>query len=376
MFEVSELFEKNFNCPTKIAINQGGTWSGKTYTILQVLITYALSETCIITIVGQDIPNLKSGALRDFQDIIFKNPLLDNKILEYNKSDRIYTLVNGSIIEFKSYDDWQDAKSGKRDYLFLNEANGINYEIAKQLILRTDKKVFIDYNPDSEFWVHSTYLNSKKASFFYSDHRMNPFVSKETREDIENLRNIDLELWKIYARGITGRIEGLIYRHWKIIDEFPEIDYVYGLDFGYNHPTALIKCGWDDDNYFIKEEIYESGLTTPQLIDKMKQLDIGQTEIFADSARPDTIEELYQAGFNVKSSDKSVKDGINCVKSKPLNVFNSPNIVKELKMYKWKTDKNNKPVDEPVKFNDDGMDAMRYGLYNGTKLLGRKASWF
>lgn len=377
MFEVGELFEKNYNCPTKLAINQGGSWSGKTYTILQVLLTIAISETCTITITGQDIPNLKSGALRDFQNIIFDYPILNSKIVEYNKSDRVYTFINGSIMEFKSYDSWQDAKAGKRQYLFINEANGINYEIAKQLILRTTKRVFIDYNPDSEFWVHQNYLNNPKATFFYSDHRMNPYVPEETRQELEALKQTDFELFKIYARGVTGKIEGLIYRHWTRGEVFPkDIDYVYGLDFGYNHPTSLIKCGWDDEKYYVQEMIYESGLTTPELIKKINLLNVDQVEIFADSARPDTIEELYQAGFNVHSSDKSVKDGINCVKSKPLVVVNSPNIEKELKTYKWKVDKNNNPIDEPVKFNDDAMDALRYGLYNGTKHLKSKASWF
>jgi phage terminase large subunit len=105
-------------------------------------------------------------------------------------------------------------------------------------------------------------------------------------------------------------------------------------------------------------------------------LNIGSAEIFADSARPDTIEEISAHGFNIFNSDKSVKDGINAIKSKPLMVVNSPNLTKELRTYKWKVDKNGKPLDEPVKFNDDGMDAMRYGIYNGLKQANKKVTWF
>ena len=364
MFETTELFEANITAETKIIVNQGGTWSGKTYSILQALAYFALTDpNSLITIVGQDIPNLKAGALRDFQNIISDNPIVDAQISDYNKSDRIYKFVNGSMIEFKSYDNSQDAKSGKRDYLFLNEANGIDRQIAKQLLLRTKKKAFIDFNPDAEFWVHEDYLNNPTAKFIYSDHRNNPFVPNENRAEIEALKDIDIELWKVYARGITGRIEGLIYRNWTIGNVFPEVDYVYGLDFGYNHPTTLVKCGWDENKFYLEEVIYESGLTTADLIEKMQKLNIGQKEIFADAARPDTIEELYRAGFNVFSADKSVKDGINTLKAKPIILVDSPNGVKEFKTYKWKTDKNQRVLDEPVKFDDHAMDAMRYGVF-------------
>jgi len=377
MFETTELFEANITAETKIIVNQGGTWSGKTYSILQAIAYFALIDpNSLITIVGQDIPNLKAGALRDFQNIIADNPIIDAQISDYNKSDRIYKFINGSTIEFKSYDNSQDAKSGKRDYLFLNEANGIDRQIAKQLLLRTKKKAFIDFNPDAEFWVHEDYLNNPTAKFIYSDHRNNPFVPNENRAEIEALKDIDIELWKVYARGITGRIEGLIYRNWTIGNSFPDVEFVYGLDFGYNHPTTLVKCGWDENKFYLEEVIYESGLTTADLIAKMQKLNIGQKEIFADAARPDTIEELYRAGFNVFSADKSVKDGINTLKSKPIILVDSPNGVKEFKTYKWKTDKNGKAIDEPVKFNDDFCDAARYGIFNGTKSNTKKISWF
>jgi len=378
MFETTELFDENINATTKVVVNQGGTWSSKTYSILQALSYIALTDAgCLITIVGQDIPNLKRGALRDFQNIYLDTPLIEAEILSFNKSERTFHFRNGSIIEFQSYDNQQDAKSGKRDYLFINEANGIDVNICKQLIIRTKKKVFIDYNPDAEFWVHEEYLNNPIATFLYSDYRNNPYVPQSIIDEIEGLKAIDYELWKVYARGVTGRIEGLIYRHWNTSNAFPtDIPFVYGLDFGYNHPTALIKTGWSDTTLYAQELIYESGLTTAALIDRMRNLDLGSVQIYGDAARPDTIEELYQAGFNVYSAEKPVKDGINAIKSKPLFIIDSPNLVKELRTYKWKVDKNNKPLDEPVKFNDDGMDAMRYGFYNGLKAANKKISWF
>lgn len=368
--QVTPLFDSIYNCKADVICLQGGTWSAKTYTTCQSLITRATTEEKkIITIAGQDMPNLKVGPIRQSLEIINNNPAFLNSIEKHNHSDKSILFKTGSIIEFKSYENAQDAKSGKRDYLFINEGNGFAYEVAKQLMLRTSIQSIVDFNPDAEFWLHEHLKGNPKAQWFYSDHRHNPFVPQKIRDEIEALKDVDYELWKVYARGMTGKIEGLIYRNWDIVDEFPEdlfIDKCYGLDFGYNHPTALVEVGWTEAAIYWRELIYESKLTTADLITRMRALNLPKSkQIWADAARPDTIEELSQAGFNIKPADKSVKDGINAVKSKPLKLYRSAGLVKEIRAYKWKTDKNGKPVDEPIKINDDGMDAGRYATYNG-----------
>jgi phage terminase large subunit len=152
--EVSILFKQNYESMAHIVINQGGTSSGKTYAIEQVLFSLACAnEKLVITVVGQDIPNLKAGALRDALNIYYLSAAIKTMVKSYNKTDRLFEFHNGTIIEFKSYDNAQDAKSGKRDYLFINEANGVDWAIYAELALRTRKKVFIDYNPNIAFWV-------------------------------------------------------------------------------------------------------------------------------------------------------------------------------------------------------------------------------
>jgi len=152
-FKTSKLFDRNYSIPEgcTLTINPGGTNSGKTYAIMQVLSLKALEEeNLVITVTGQDIPNLKKGALRDLQTIIGESEYLQAHIREYNKTDRIYTFTTGSIIEFNSYDDQQDAKNGKRDYLFCNEANGIGYKVFAELQQRTNIHTWIDYNPTAK----------------------------------------------------------------------------------------------------------------------------------------------------------------------------------------------------------------------------------
>jgi phage terminase large subunit len=364
-FQTTILYEKNLHSKKKKNVNQGGTGSSKTYSILQALFVLAgIDPGCIITVAGQDIPNLKKGAIRDAKKIVASSQRLQAQILSYNESDRVYYFKNGSIMEFNSYDDAQDAKSGKRDYLFVNEANGIAYEVYFELSIRTRKKEFIDYNPNARFWVHEKLIGEANVALFISDHRHNPFLSAEQHAEIESIS--DRELWKVYARGMTGKIEGLIYPNTRIIEEMPPlIPSVLGLDFGFNHKTALIETAQYLDRLFWHELIYQSELTIGDLTQLMQGLGIGKKRIYADHAAPDKIEDLKRAGFVVVKADKDVTNGIDFVKRHSLYITrSSTGLRKEALSYKWKVDKNGVLLDEPVKFNDDGMDAGRYGSYS------------
>lgn len=374
IFEVCEpLFSANYNCTKKITVNQGGTGSAKTYTTLQVLhLILCENPGMVCTIVGQDIPNLKKGAIRDSNKIIASSPYLQSKLVNYkltkgyNKTERIHEYTNGSIMEFNSYDNEQDAKSGKRDYLFINEAQGTPYEVYRQLSLRTKKREFIDYNPDAKFWVHEKLIGQPNTQLIISDHRHNKFLDAEMHRQIEDLYHIDKEFWKVYARGLTGKIEGLIYPNYKVIDEMPIFSkYAYGLDFGFNHKMALIEVAHDTNRLFWNELIYQSELTIGDLIPMMKELGLERKPIYADHAAPDKIEDLRRAGFNVHKADKDITNGFDFIKRNGLYVTKqSKGVLKELRSYKYKV-KDGIVTEEPVKFMDDAMDAARYGSYTG-----------
>lgn len=363
-FQTTILFDKNLHSKKKKNVNQGGTSSAKTYSILQVLFYIACHDPgCVITVVGQDIPNLKKGAIRDAKKIVASSLAIRMQIARYKEAERVFEFLNGSIIEFTSYDDAQDAKSGKRDYLFVNEANGISYEIYFELSIRTKKKEFLDYNPNARFWVHEKLIGEENVALFISDHRHNPFLTEEQHLEIESIA--DKELHKVYARGLTGKIAGLIYPNTKIIDEMPiGIETICGLDFGWNHKMALVETGKYVDRMFWNELIYQSELTISDLIQQMIPLNLGKKLIYADHAAPDKIEDLKRAGFNVHPADKDVANGLDFVKRHHLFVTRkSTGLRKEFLSYKWMVDTNGVLIDKPVKFNDDGMDAGRYGSY-------------
>jgi len=368
LIKTGVLYHKNYYSKADTIVNQGGTSSGKTYAILQVLFTKAIKEECTITIVGQDIPNLKVGAFRDALDIINSDESIKQQIFHYNRSDRIFTFKNKSIMEFNSYDNQQDAKSGKRDYLFVNEANGIPYNMYEQLSLRTRKQVYIDYNPDTSFWVHEKIIPLDTTELIISDHRHNPFLSSKVREKIEALKERDESLWKVYARGITGRIEGLVLKKWYVLNESFEDKKIigYGIDFGFsNDPSTLIEVRMQDGDLYVRELIYETGLTNQDISDRMEALGVSKGAlIVADSAEPKSIEELRRRNWTVdgvKKGKDSVMFGINLLKGYKINVnSSSTNLIKELEQYRWKVDKNGNTLNVPIDEYNHAIDALRY----------------
>lgn len=368
MIKTSPLYRQNYLSEADIIVNQGGTSSGKTYSILQVLFARAIQEACTITIVGQDIPNLKVGALRDAQDIVQSSKAIRQQIVSFHVSGRTYRFKNDSIMEFKSYENEQDAKSGKRDYLFVNEANGINYNVYEQLHLRTRKQTFLDYNPDASFWVHDKVIPLDGTELIISDHRHNPFLSDKVREKIEALKDKDLDLWKVYARGITGRIEGLVYRNWYVLKEdFSDKRLIgYGMDFGFtNDPSTLIELRMENDELYVKEMLYDVGLTNNDISNRLDILGISRGSlIIADSSEPKSIEELRRLGWTIdgiKKGKDSLMFGINLMKGYKINVHaSSNNLIKELEQYKWKIDRAGKPLNVPIDDYNHALDALRY----------------
>ena len=380
MFQCSSVYLANYNSKADVVVNQGGTSSGKTYSIIQVLFSIAVSEKAVITVVGQDIPNLKVGALRDALEIYDNSPELKSLVRSYNKTDRIFDFNSGSIMEFKSYGNSQDAKSGKRDYLFINEANGIPFEIYTELALRTRVRVFLDYNPNTEFWVHQKVIGQPNVELLISDHRHNPFLSDKVREKIEGLKDIDLDLWKVYARGMTGKIEGLIFRNWDYCDKIPDNAELIarGLDFGFtNDPTSVVAVYRMDGELWIDEELYQTNLTNKQIYDSIPK----QGKYIADSAEPKSIAELRGYGLNIDGANKgadSIKNSIDILKRFRLNVTRrSANLIKELNSYKWKVDKTTgNPVNEPVDFMNHAIDALRYVALNKLQHRGHASVQF
>ena len=369
----TDVFEWNLQAyeakQHRVIANQGSTRSGKTYSLGQLLALYIPhKEKVTISVVSPSLPHLKRGARRDILQILEDAGIYSDEA--FNKTDNVYHYPNGSYIEFFGAEDSGKVRGPGRDILYINEANLLPHSIYQQLALRTKQTIFLDFNPvDEASWVYDV-ADKPGNKLIHSTYKNNPFLPKEQVQEIESLRDADENMWKVFGLGERGKSQEIIYTHWKQ-GPFPtDSEVVYGLDFGYSVPTALIKVGFKENQTYAHEMIYESRLTTSDLIERMKALDIRKSdEIFCDAAEPKTIEELVRAGYNAKPAEKDVYAGIQKVKSQPLTITpESINLIKEIRSYKWKTDKDGKVhLDEsPVKMWDHGCDAMRYAIF--TKL--------
>ena len=349
-----------------IICNEGGSRSSKSYSIVQLLITIACKHPQQrISIVSHSLPHIKRGAYRDFKTIMEDWGMWDDSAFSF--TDFIYRFKNGSYIELFGLEDEGKARGPGRDILFINEANLIRKTLFDQLAMRTTGKIFLDWNPaDFVSWVYevSDNPNNKRIHSTYLHNLGN--LSQMQIDIIEGYKNLpDDFMWKVYGLGERGAAKEIIYTQWQITDELPEGgDIFYGLDFGYVHPLALVKiCHYQGANY-VKQLIYKSGLTPSEISREVKDHISDRKPVYCDAAEPKSIEELYRSGINAQAANKEVWAGILKVKSYPLFVHkDSKDIIRELQSYKWRKDKNDNVIDEPVKDNDDGIDAMRYAIF-------------
>lgn len=348
----------------KIFALQGGTRSGKTYSALQFIIkTVFRYRGLVISICRQSLPILRATAMRDFIDIMSEADLYSEA--NHNKSTNEY-FFNGNTIEFFGLDEEQKLRGRKRHLLFINELNENSFDKWQQLLFRTSGKIIGDYNPSmNESWIYDSVLTRKDCGTIITTYRDNPFLEKEIIKEIELTKETDENTWNIYGMGQRGVSSNHVYPNYEIIDEIPlEWKRIYGLDFGYNAPTALVEVGYKENNLAVKEILYQRGMTNGDLIRFLKDNIDRRVEIYADNAEPDRIEEIFRAGFKVKPAKKDITAGIDSVKAyKLLITKHSKNIFNEQKTYKYKVDKNNKLMDEPVEFNDHALDALRYAVF-------------
>ena len=388
MFEVTTAVRKMYALKSKNKAIQGATSSGKTYGIIPILYDKALeTPNTLITIVAETIPSLKDGCVKIFKDFMFDEGRWRDECWLGNPMQ--YTLPNRSKLQFKSFDSEGKAKaSGKREILFINEANHVRYPIADALMIRTTKEVWLDFNADSEFWAHTEVLtepDSELLKLTYLDNEAIPSGTlekllnrkeKAEQEDRQGSRGYWWNWWRVYGMGEIGSLQGVVFNNWKQVEEMPDNARLlgYGLDFGYtNDPTTCVGVYKMDNEYYYQEELYSTGLTNNDIASILLPI-VGSRIVYGDSAEPKSIEELRRLGMNIVGADKgkdSIMYGINKMQQSNFYVTeDSTNLVKELRNYTWQTDKSGSKVNKPVDNYNHLIDAIRYFLTSENKYDG------
>ena len=356
----------------------GGTRSGKTYSILQMLITICLTECrnqlkpSVNSVVSETVPHLKRGAIRDFIGIMTNEGIWNDN--QWNKTDMIYTFTNGSIIEFFSADSPGKVHGPARDRLFINEAQNISHEVARQLFTRTKGIIVCDYNPTNEFWLITDYEPKDNCICIHSTYKDNNYLTPQQVQEIEDNKN-DKNWWRVYGEGKVGQLEGLIY-DFEQIDTLPNIGVdTIGIDFGFsNDPTAIVYTQVDTGRKIIyaRELCYRTHMLNSDIIKELKINNVNSTiPIYADCAEPKSIAEIKNAGFNVYPCNKQAPTSdkllfqLQFMQGYKLYVTkDSLNLIKELRNYTWMKDKDGNTLNRPIDAWNHILDALRYGVYS------------
>jgi phage terminase large subunit len=373
MLQETTAQQKIANLLKRIRVVRGGTSASKTFTIIPFLIDYAVKNPKKeISVVSETIPHLRRGAIRDFLKIMDMIGMYNDN--NWNKSSLTYKFSNGSYIEFFSADQPNKLRGARRDVLFINECNNVDWESYYQLAIRTRDFIYLDYNPVAEFWVDKELIGHEDTDFIVLTYKDNEALEQSIIKEIESAREKAKtssyweNWWKVYGLGQIGNLEGVIFKEWKQLDKIPLDAKLVGrgMDFGYtNDPTTITDIYQWNNEYIFDERIYRTGLTNPEIWREFKSLNIDNSiYTIADSAEPKSIQELSSLGMKIIGATKgadSIMYGIQRMQENNFYVTsNSLNIIKELRAYTWAVDREGNKLNKPIDNFNHAIDGIRY----------------
>jgi phage terminase large subunit len=378
-FRTTSVFNENmkaYGSGVHLIVNQGGSRSSKTISILQVLFLIAVSSRVplVISVVSRALPHLKLGAMRDFDNIIQSYPY---PMSCKNRTDSIYR-IGKSIVEFFGTDQLDKVHGPGRDILFLNEANFIKYDVFDQLYIRTTGCTFIDFNPTRKFWAHDEIakLNRKQYVFIKSTYLDNELIPDSLIEKIEAKKD-KKNWWRVYGMGEIGISEGAIITNWRYMEPgetFPNhLPFGFGLDYGFHpDPDALVKCCIveREKKMYLQELIYESMQGTKDLTDNMKKFCLPSDMIVAECATPRTNYDLrmHFKGLEPVSKTKTVAEWLRKMQDYEIIItLDSYNLEIELCNYVW----DDKRAGIPMDGFDHLISSARYYMMRMARKLRR-----
>lgn len=356
--------------------NRGGARSGKTIAELQVAMLLASRDPrpTITSVVGDSLPHLKRGAIRDFRFAMNDAGLWNES--SWSKMESIYTFDNGSIIEFFGADTPDKMQGPARDRLILNEANMIEWEAARQLMVRTSGLIMYDYNPSAPFWGTETIPTRDRYVLVHTTYNDNNHLPAEVRREIEANKGSG-NWWRVYGLGLIGQLEGQIF-NFKEVDTMPDpAGYIetWGMDFGFtNDPTTLIRClvHTGRREIYADQLLWQTGMTNPDIAEALRDFGIKRAGsgpvVWADSAEPKSIQEVARYGLNIRGADKTtrVREQLQSLQAWTIYITRrSSELRTEGRKYLYKQRPDGTYTNEPIDFFNHGIDALRYACWSG-----------
>ncbi len=368
--EIKDNHNYYLDCGKNILVHN----STKTVSLAQIAMQFLLTgkigvkEGKEFDIIGSTLPFVKSTAMKEFWKYAELYGLVD--LFQHRKTEK-QVLYKDRTLNYFSVDNEEKVRGRRRDFAHIPEADTINYDIFKQIQMRTNCHTFLDFNPSDEFCYINEELEKKRAKVvndvkvIQSSYLDNPFLNDKIISEIELLKTTDKEYWQIFGLGNYGSVAGLIFTNWQTYDELPDKEFIefYGLDLGYsNSKTAMAKVLWEKktNNLYIKECFYQTGLNYVETEKNVRANNPENKEVYSDSSESRLVGHLLTSGVNVYTPKKEVLYSISLLQS--FNLFidkDSLNLIKEIKHYKWMKKAGHR-VNEPLKYLDDLIDALRY----------------
>jgi phage terminase large subunit len=305
-----------------------------------------------------------------------------------NKSERkIVCTLTGNEIYFVGIDDPEKIKSvtfsqGILTDIVIEEATELSETEFNQLNLRlrgqsnVPLQLTLLFNPiSSTHWIKRRFFDEEHLTVttHESTYQDNRFLDAGYKKELNELQYSDPIYYEIYCLGQWGSIGNLVFRNIQYKscpyteEEFDAV--LCGMDFGFNHYTAIEFIGLKDGNKYSYKELYVNRMTNDEIIAVNEDQEILSKEqvCIADSAEPKSIRDWQRAGYRVVGAKKgpdSVRQQINYLNRGTWFVDKKqcPGLTAELATYKWKEDKEGHVLDEPVSFHDDAIAACRYAV--------------
>jgi len=384
-WSINEVHRPLFNDRSRYEIVYGGAGSGKSHAVAEKILWRIVNEpdSHKFLIVRKVASTLKNSVWALILAKLTKWKI--KQFAKINKTDKTIGIF-GNLILFAGLDDVEKLKSiegdggkseGSITSIWVEEASEINEEDLDQLDLRLRgatnyyKQIILSFNPiHIDHWIKKKFFDNEPDGVYinHSTYLDNKHIDDDYKAVFERLKKTNRTYYNIYALGHWGVYEGLVFDDWATIDELPkniQWDFEgYGIDFGFNAPSAVVHCYIKGEDLYWDECIYQSGLTNTDLIARMKQEEL-KGKGYADSAEPDRILEIQRAGFNCSGADKANRvDRVNFVKSFNIHITaRSTQLIKEMHTYVWAKDRKGNTLDEPIKANDHAIDAAQYVTY-------------
>jgi phage terminase large subunit len=344
---------------------RGSSRSSKTISALQYIIVEGLkTPKTTITIARATQVSLRHTILPDFKFVMEEMGIWDDGT--FNKSEFTYVFPNGSIVRFIGLDDSTGKLKGfKSDIILIDEINTIGQNEFIQLDIRCGKYIMGLYNPEIPIdWWGLDYENKSNGIMLHSTWRDNPFLDSRTIQAIKDLINTDPDMAKIYGEGLIVEPREKIFMQPETYSDLPwnVKQKYYGIDFGFsNDECAVVEVYVHEKTLYVKQIIYELGLTNEDLAYKLKDVIDRNCDIVADSAEPKSIAELKKQGLNVRPVSKtSILYAIQKLKQFKIYIHEeSVDLISEFSNYKFRKDKIGN-ITSQTSGKDHLLDALKY----------------